>query len=277
MLKLVSSADLAAKADAEAPGAPIVGISEPVASVADAAVADDRLVALVLGGDRDAFEALYRRHAPFAINLAVRLQGSRNDVEDLVHDAFLKAHQRLAQLREPAAFRSWLGSILVSLVRSRLRRARWFRGFGLGAVFGGAVSAQESVDLESIASTSAGPDLRAELAQVYALLRLLPADERIAWTLRSVERHRLEEVASMTDCSLATVKRRIQRAQSFLDEHFVSAGAPDTIAASARGGTESEAPTSQRAPRRRSRRAPIADSEQQAASPTANDREGNHG
>jgi RNA polymerase sigma-70 factor (ECF subfamily) len=60
------------------------------------------------------------------------------------------------------------------------------------------------------------------LAQVYALLCTMPADDRIAWTLRYVERHRLEAVAELTACSLATAKRRIQRAQAFLSEHFVS-------------------------------------------------------
>jgi RNA polymerase sigma-70 factor (ECF subfamily) len=50
----------------------------------------------------------------------------------------------------------------------------------------------------------------------------MPADDRIAWTLRHVERHGLEGVAALTGCSLATAKRRIQRAQSYLSEKFVS-------------------------------------------------------
>jgi RNA polymerase sigma-70 factor (ECF subfamily) len=63
--------------------------------------------------------------------------------------------------------------------------------------------------------------VRAQIAQIYALLRTLPTDERIAWVLRCVEGHDLETVARMTRCSLATVKRRISRAQRFLDDHFV--------------------------------------------------------
>lgn len=184
---------------------------------------DERWVEAARRGERDAFEALYRRHAAFAVNLAVRLQGNRSDVEDLVHDAFLKAFQRLEELRDPSAFRAWLGSIVVSQLRTRIRRAQWLHG--LGQLWGSrsARGGRDGIDIDSIASSSAGPDLRAELAQVYALLRLLPADERIAWTLRAVERHRLETVAELTQCSLATVKRRIQRAQRFLDEHYVHA------------------------------------------------------
>jgi RNA polymerase sigma-70 factor (ECF subfamily) len=161
-----------------------------------------------------AFETLYRRHAATALNLAVRIQGSTSDVEDVVHDAFVRAHGRLAELREPAAFRSWLGSIVVRLVRTRLRRRRLIAMLGLAS--------PEPVDLDSIAAPGVDPEARVLLAQVYALLQTLPADERIAWTLRYVERHRLEGVAELAGCSLATAKRRIARAQAFLEEHFVS-------------------------------------------------------
>jgi RNA polymerase sigma-70 factor (ECF subfamily) len=193
-------------------GAPGTGTpaSGPLAHLTDA-----QLVALVGEDDSAAFEALYRRHAPFALNLAVRLQGNATDVEDVVHDAFLRAHARLSSLREASVFRAWLGSIVVRLIRTRLRRRRLMRTLGL-------VTATDSVDLESVASVDAGPEARAMLAQVYALLCTMPADDRIAWTLRYVERHRLEQVAELAECSLATAKRRISRAQQFLAEHFVS-------------------------------------------------------
>ncbi len=176
---------------------------------------DAQLVALASNGEAAALEALYRRHAPFALNLAVRLQGSAADVEDVVHDAFLRAHERLDSLREPAAFRAWLGSIIVRMIRTRMRRRRLLRALGF-------VHQGDAVELDAVASPDAGPEARALLAQVYALLCTIPPDDRIAWTLRYVERHRLETVAELADCSLATAKRRIQRAQAFLSEHFVS-------------------------------------------------------
>jgi RNA polymerase sigma-70 factor (ECF subfamily) len=175
---------------------------------------DAQLVALACDGEGAALEALYRRHAPFAINLATRIEGSSRDVEDIVHDAFIRAFEKLPDLSDRAAFRGWLGSIVVHGVRSRMRRARFLRFVGLGR-------SQDPVDLDAIASSDASPHVRAQIAQIYALLRLVAADDRIAWTLRMVESHDLETVARMTECSLATVKRRIARAQAFLEEHFV--------------------------------------------------------
>jgi RNA polymerase sigma-70 factor (ECF subfamily) len=172
-------------------------------------------VALARSGHRAAFESLYRRHAGFALNLAVRLQGSAQDVEDLVHDAFMRAHSGLGDLKDAGAFRSWLGSIVVRQVRNRLRRERWVRALGW-------VGKNQATDLDALAAPGADPEMRAQIAQAYALLATMPADLRIAWTLRYVERHRLEDVARMTECSLATTKRRIARAQRFLQQHFVS-------------------------------------------------------
>jgi RNA polymerase sigma-70 factor (ECF subfamily) len=181
---------------------------------------DAQLVALGAAGDVRALEFLYRRHAPFAINLATRIEGSPRDVEDIVHDAFLRAFERLRDLTDRAAFRGWLGAIVVHAVRSRMRRGKLLNLLGLGR-------ASEPVDLDALTSPDASPHVRAQLAQIYALLGTLPADDRIAWTLRAIEGHELEAVANLTRCSLATVKRRIARAQRFLDDHFVDPASKD--------------------------------------------------
>jgi RNA polymerase sigma-70 factor (ECF subfamily) len=216
-LRLISSESLEAapltpEGSAEARDVPLD--SELLESADSPDDVDEQLVARALRAEPSAFETLYRRHAEFAFNLAVRIQGSSSDVEDVVHDAFLKAQERLDDLRDSASFRPWLGSIVVRLVRTRLRRRKLLGALGL--------TAPEPVDIDSIATVDADPEARALLAQVYALLQTLAADDRIAWTLRYVERHRLETVAVMMDCSLATAKRRIGRAQRFLTEHFVA-------------------------------------------------------
>jgi RNA polymerase sigma-70 factor (ECF subfamily) len=192
----------------------IPGRGAPSERGPEAAAEDEKLVARARRADLAAFEALYRRHAGFAMNLAVRIQGSANDAEDIVHDAFLRANERLVELRDGAAFRAWLGSIVVRLVRTRLRRRRFLGSLGLGV--------PDPIELDAIASPNADPESRVLLAQVYSLLQTMPADDRIAWTLRYVDHHRLEVVATLTDCSLATAKRRILRAQRYLSEHFVA-------------------------------------------------------
>jgi len=208
-LRLISSDSLD-----EAASAVPQDVSSVVAAESESESVDQELVRRARRAEARAFESLYRRHAAFAFNLAVRIQGSSADVEDVVHDAFLRAQERLTDLRDCTAFRPWLGSIVVRLVRTRLRRRKLLGALGL--------TSPEPVEIDTIAAVDADPEARALLAQVYALLQTLAADDRIAWTLRYVERHRLETVAVMMDCSLATAKRRIARAQRFLTEHFVA-------------------------------------------------------
>lgn len=209
-----------ARRPAPGPGSPETARVPKGSHNALADLPDAQLVALGAEGEVKALEVLYRRHAAFAIHLATRIEGSPRDVEDIVHDAFLRAFERLRDLSDRSAFRGWLGSIVVHAVRSRMRRGKLLNLLGLGR-------ASEPVDLDAIASPDASPHVRAQLAQIYALLRTLPADDRIAWTLRNIDGHELETVASLTRCSLATVKRRIARTQRFLDEHFVDPATKD--------------------------------------------------
>jgi RNA polymerase sigma-70 factor (ECF subfamily) len=225
VLRLVAPESAPPPAPASDPGSstPVAVSSSRGGHRALASLDDEALVALASRSDLRAAEVLYRRHVPFALNLAARVAGTTVDVEDIVHDAFLRALQQLERLRNPAAFRMWLGSIVVHGVRSKLRRDKLRRMLGLSESRGA-----QPVELDRIASPSASPAVRAELAQLYALLGTLAADDRIAWTLRFIEGHELEEAATLAGCSLATVKRRIARAQRYIDDHYVdmSAKAP---------------------------------------------------
>lgn len=85
---------------------------------------------------------------------------------------------------------------------------RSFRTEKLRARLG--LSASAELDFEALASSEATPEQRAELAQVARVLTRQAPRARVAWSLRYVEGHTLEEAAELSDCSLATVKRWIR-------------------------------------------------------------------
>jgi RNA polymerase sigma-70 factor (ECF subfamily) len=171
---------------------------------------DEDLVVRAQSGDRWAEDALYRRHAQRVTRAVSRLLGSLDDVDDVVHDAFLIAFESMARLRDPKAFRSWLMQIAVVRVRRTLRTRRLRRALGL-------LPAKDEGVLERFASPAIDPEQRADLAAIDRVLARMPADQRVAWMLRYVEGYRLEEVASIAGCSLATVKRRIDAVKRTLD------------------------------------------------------------
>ena len=74
------------------------------------AAEDGRLARAAQDGDKTAFGALYERYACVIHGLLLS-RVPRGDVDDLVQDVFLTAWNRLAGLREPAAFGGWLATI----------------------------------------------------------------------------------------------------------------------------------------------------------------------
>lgn len=172
---------------------------------------DADLVERALDGDRWASEALYRRHVRRIAATAIRLLRDRTEAEDITQEAFVEALDGLDQLRDPSAFGAWLLQIAVRKVHRRFRRRKMLRVLGF--------THEGDVPLDSVLSGGASPEEAAELRLLERALAKLSAAERTAWMLRHIEGYKLGEVAVACDCSLATVKRRIEAAQVRIDRH----------------------------------------------------------
>jgi RNA polymerase sigma-70 factor (ECF subfamily) len=179
---------------------------------ASEALGDEELVRRALAGDRWGREMLYRRHAGSLLAMTIRLLANRGEAEEIVQDTFVTAFEQLGTLRDPGAVRGWLGQIAVNLVRRRFRRGRLLRFLGLDR-------GADDATLESLADPGVSTDQRAELAFVDRLLRGMKPALRLAWMLRRVDGLELGEVASLCECSLATIKRRITEADAIIDRH----------------------------------------------------------
>ena len=167
---------------------------------------DAQLVVRARQGEEFAFEVLYRRHVQFVAAVAFRVGRVTADVDDIVQETFVIAFRRISQLAQPGAFRGWLAQIAISLVHRRLRFSRLFRLFR--------DDDEREATLASMASSEASPEVRAQLAQVDAIVGRLPLEQRTAWILRFVLGCTLEEVAAGGHCSLATAKRRLASAST---------------------------------------------------------------
>jgi RNA polymerase sigma-70 factor (ECF subfamily) len=91
---------------------------------------DAEVVARVLDGDVDAYAVLVARYRPRLSRYALRMLGDREDAQEALQDAFVRAYRALARCGEPDRFGSWLFSILVNRCRTTgarsTRRARTF-------------------------------------------------------------------------------------------------------------------------------------------------------
>jgi RNA polymerase sigma-70 factor, ECF subfamily len=148
----------------------------------------------------------FRAYGRYVAYIGMRILGRQADVDDLVQDVFLDAVRGLDQLRDPAAAKGWLATLTVRKAHRALKRRRMRWHFGL----------DEGADYGEIVDPSASAAERTMVADLYRLLDGVPADARVAWTLRHLEGEPLERVATLCGCSLATAKRRIAAAHNVL-------------------------------------------------------------
>jgi len=155
-------------------------------------------------------DSLFRRYAPYVAAIAHRLLGRDDEVDDTIQEVFLAAVRGLHALRDPAAIRAWLARVTVRSARQRLRKRR-LRGF---------LGLDEPASYDAVIDRGASAEQRALIARLYRVLDGMPANQRIAWSLRHIEGEPLENVASLAGCSLATAKRRIAAAAAHIEGAF---------------------------------------------------------
>jgi RNA polymerase sigma-70 factor (ECF subfamily) len=182
-------------------------------------IGDAQLVEAAQAGDVRARDALFRRHGRAVARTVARLMGTTQDVEDVVHDAFIRAFEQLDRLEDPEAFRVWLQRIAVTRTRNLLRRRRLERFLGLSRAHG-----DDDATLERLASADASPEELADLAFIDRVLRSTAANARVAWVLRVVEGRPIAEVAELCGCSEATAKRRVRAAQQLIAKRVTIKG-----------------------------------------------------
>jgi len=158
---------------------------------------DARLVAAAREGDRRAFGQLYDRFAPMVHGLLLA-RVPRDDVDDLVQDAFLQAMRRLGSLRSAEAFGSWLAAI----ARNRARD-HWRRG-------------EDTVELPEELPGSPHPE--GEAMTVLAAIRRLPEAYRETLVLRLVEGMTGPEIAERAGLTPGSVRVNLHRGMQMLRE-----------------------------------------------------------
>jgi RNA polymerase sigma-70 factor (ECF subfamily) len=170
---------------------------------------DYALVAGIRRGDPTAAAGLFEKYRARVERTLVRLLGFDSELADAVQETFIRALESSRLLRDPQALPSWMIRIAVftaSDVIRRRKRRRWLQLFA---------EPQDLAEQSHALVFEAEPDLEARraLQAAQVILSALPTQERIAFSLRRLDGMELKEVAAACGCSLATVKRRLARAE----------------------------------------------------------------
>ena len=164
-------------------------------------------VALAAEGDRQAFERLYRRYVIRVYSLCTRLSGSRTQGEELTREVFLRAWEKLPELRGESAFGTWLRQRAINVVLN----ARKVDG-GTPARIEQGGSPTERLD-----DVASAPD-DAERLDLSQAIERLPEGARRIVVLHDVERYTHEEIAEIFGITVGGSKAQLRRARLLLRE-----------------------------------------------------------
>ena len=169
------------------------------------AMSDSTDVALAAGGDRQAFERLYRSHANRVYSLCIRMCGSRTKGEELTQDVFVRTWEKLPRFRGESAFSTWLHRLAVNVVLN----ARKTEGKQASR------TDESDVGDERWDEVARAP-MHIERMDLADAIAKLPAGARKVFVLHDVEGYKHEEIAELCGITSGGSKAQLHRARFLL-------------------------------------------------------------
>jgi len=174
---------------------------------------DLELVRATQSGDVSAFAQLVARYDCKLLRIAQHVTHNREDSEDAVQDAFLKAFQHLGEFREDAQFSTWLIRITLNQALSRLRKRRTIKEMSLDEDF----ESDDGMLPREVADWAPNPEelyraseLRDILIKTLEELRPIL---RTVFVLRDIEGLSIDETVEVLSLTPSEVKARLWRAR----------------------------------------------------------------
>ncbi len=171
---------------------------------------DQLIVERVQGGDKAAFSLLVTKYQRRLVRLLAKLIRDPSEVEDVAQETFMKAYRALPSFRGESAFYSWLYRIGINTAKSHLVNNHK-KGLSL--------SVEDAENVDNIKqlqdnTTPEGVMMSKEMARLVSkTMDNLPNDLRFALVLREIEGLSYEEIATIMNCPIGTVRSRIFRAR----------------------------------------------------------------
>ena len=179
---------------------------------------DMELVERAKGGSLEAFSELVSRYERKVFRLTQHITGNREDAEDALQEAFLKAFSHLSQFQGDSRFYTWLVRIAVNESLMKLRKRKSTQALSLDQD----IETEEVPIPREIAAWDPNPEQRYAQQEIREILdraiSTLPPIFRTVFVLRDLDHLSTEETAEALNLSVPAVKSRLLRARLQLRE-----------------------------------------------------------
>jgi len=173
-------------------------------------ISDEKIIARVLNGQPDEYRKLMLRYQDSVFRLACRILGRREEAEDVVQEAFIRAYSNLESCRDRSRYWPWIRRIALNICIRRIPREH---PSDIVDDLVDAASAQGNpVEVEVLRRIANG-DMKTAVAN-------LPAVYRIVLVLRYEENLSYQEIAELIDEDARVVGTRLHRAKKMLAERL---------------------------------------------------------
>jgi RNA polymerase sigma factor (sigma-70 family) len=177
---------------------------------------DDRaLVIRARSGDRDALEALIRRHQPWIFNIALRMLAHPQDAEDATQEILLKTITRLSSFEQRSSFRTWVYRIVVNHVLN-MKRGRREPDALTFACYGHGLDATPDLDLPDERTVPVDVRLLVDEARISCtsgMLLCLDREQRLVYILAEIFDVTDTVGADLLEISADNFRQRLARAR----------------------------------------------------------------
>jgi RNA polymerase sigma-70 factor (ECF subfamily) len=171
------------------------------------------IVAQARLGDAKAFTELLRRYEGKIFRLAQHITQNREDAEDVLQEAFLKAYEHLGQFQGQSKFYTWIVRIAVNQALMKLRKRKSDRSVSLDET----IDTGEDTVAREIAAWDENPEQQYSREEINEILSSaidgLAPIYRAVFVLRDVDDLSTEETAEALELSVPAVKSRLLRAR----------------------------------------------------------------
>ncbi len=168
---------------------------------------DFRLMKATQNGDMVAYSEIVDRYKDRLMHVIGRMLSSREEAEDIVQETMIRVYQHRQSFNFQHCLSTWIYTIGLNLARNELRKRKKFKFYDITEMPGN--QAEISVEMK----------LPSRLPQfLNNAIKNLPEKYKMAFILRDVQELPYEEVATVLDVPLGTVKSRVNRARLMLRE-----------------------------------------------------------
>lgn len=162
-------------------------------------------------GDREAFRVLIERYEGMVFDLAHQYADSAEDAEDLAQDAFLRAYDRIGDLKNPDRFSSWLYGIALNRCRDYAKNVR-------RETYAFSHTDQEEANVTTTEDRAQDEQLIADERgeQLWAALEELSSTYATPFLLKYRDGLTYKAMSKRMDVSVSALKVRVHRARKKL-------------------------------------------------------------